>query len=160
MIDISMAGSTVIIKGPSINATITGFASEGDPISIPDNEVRAGEMGLNGDLVTWAKPTPITFSISLIPGTTSDKILSAALRAAHIGGKGSSAKFDAVEIDTLTIKTPHGNVKDTLKLQEPVSYVFSNGYVQSGPMAQGTNSEGKASMKTYNFTFESVNDSK
>lgn len=156
MIDISMAGSIVTIKGPKLSVEISEFASEGDPISIPDLEVRNGEMGLNGDLVTWAKPSPIAFSVSVIPGSESDRKLSAALRAGHIGGRGASTQFDSVYVQQLTIKTPYGQAKNNLTVSNSSSWVFSNGYLLSGSPAQGTNAEGKAAMKTYNFVFESV----
>lgn len=156
MQDISMAGAKVTFKVGKSSVILDEFASDQDPISVPELEVRNGEMNMNGDLVTWAKPVPISFSVSVIPGSQSDKQLSAAIRSAHIGGKGEHTQFDAVFIPSLTITTPYGQAQNTLTVATRDSWTFSNGYLSAGSPAQGTNSEGKANSKTYTFTFESV----
>lgn len=151
-----MAGAKITFKVGKANVTISEFASDSDPIQVPELEVRNGEMNLNGELVTWAKPTPISFSVTLIPGSLSDKQLSAAIRSAHIGGKGENTQFDAVFVPSLVLTTPYGQAQNTLTVASRDSWTFNNGYLNAGAPGQGTNSEGKSNSKTYTFTFESV----
>lgn len=159
MTEVSMAGSVVTIKSKGAGTiTLTEFAEDADPISISDLEVRKGGMNLNGNLVSWAAPNPITVSMSLIPGSESDKKLSALIRACHIGGK--SNQIGDAFISSMTIAVPSSiGAKDAsnLKISQPsTKWTFSNGFVSSGPVAQGSNSDGKATTKTYTFVFEMV----
>jgi hypothetical protein len=158
MTEVSMAGSVVVIKpnrGGQI--TLTEFADDSDPIVIPDLEIRKGGMNLNGNLVSWAAPNPITVSLSVIPNTPSDKALSALIRACHLGGKSNTIGDAFISAMTISVPASVGNIgtKSLAISNKSTKWTFNNGYITSGPAAQGTNAEGKASTKTYTFTFES-----
>lgn len=158
MTEVSMAGSVVTINAKGGKVTLTEFAEDADPISISDLEVRKGGMNLNGNLVSWAAPNPITVSLSLIPGSASDKKLSALIRACHLGGKGNQIGDAFISSMTIAVPTSVGATDaGTLAISgSKTQWSFSNGFITSGPVAQGTNSDGKATTKTYTFTFEKV----
>ena len=155
MLDISMAGATVSINMAGLgNAfTINEFAEDADPISIPDLEVRKGAMNLNGKLLSWASPNPISISFSLIPGSKSDIALAAAIRAAHIGGRGE--QIGNAYVQSLTVTAPIATGENTAtNSHTKKSWTFYNGYISTGSPAQGSNGEGRATTKTYTFVFE------
>lgn len=157
MIDISMAGAVVTIEmdGLPKGFTISEFAEDSDPISIPDLEVRKGGMNLNGKLISWASPNPVSVSFSIIPGSQSDLTLCAALRAAHIGGVGNNIGNAYVKSLTITVPLVSDENSDTsFAGRKSKSWTFINGYISSGSPAQGSNGEGRASTKTYTFVFE------
>lgn len=157
MTEVSMAGAVVTLKAKRGGTlSITEFAEDADPISISELEVRKGGMNLNGNLVTWAAPNPITVSISLIPGSRSDNVLANFIRACHLGGKSNNIGDAFISSMTIAVPSSVGNSKGGLAVsKKSKKWVFSNGYITSGAVAQGSNSDGKATTKTYTFTFES-----
>ena len=61
MIDVSMQGATLSFASPYLNKNVVlEFSDEGTPLEFPDLEVCGYAMTMNGELVTWTKPTPIT----------------------------------------------------------------------------------------------------
>lgn len=83
---------------------ITNFADDADPFDLESISILDKAMGLNGDLVTWAKAVAIPTAIAVIPGSDSDvnlQILADANRVAQ-------GKFSARDIITLTGIYPSG----------------------------------------------------
>jgi hypothetical protein len=158
MTEVSMAGSVVTLTSSNGGTlVVTEFAEDADPISISDLEVRKGGMNLNGNLVSWAAPNPITVSISLIPGTKSDVALSNFIRACHLGGKSNTIGDAFIKTMTIAIPTSVGSSSGSLAISKSSKkWTFSNGFITSGPVGQGSGSDGKATTKTYTFTFEKV----
>ena len=155
MVDISMAGAKIVLNASGIKSRpITEFSDEGTPIDIPALEVAAGSMNLNGKLVTWTKPNPVTVSFTLIPHSNSDKSLRSFLRAVHIGGKGETVG-DAF-ISSMIITVPSPKNESSTRQKDKSEFTFTNGRLLSGQPAIGSNAEGKASPSTYTFMFESV----
>lgn len=155
MLDISMTGATISIKGNGLTVDgINEFASDGNPIAVSDTDVADGDMNLNGILVTWYKPTPIRISFTLIPGSDSEVKLNTFLSAVHIGGKGSNVK-DAY-LASLTVIAPKGTNNSATNSKGNMSWTFLNGRMLSGPLGQGTNNDGREDSKTYTFIFESI----
>jgi hypothetical protein len=155
MVDISMAGTTISIKGAKSFVNINEFSDDGTPISVSDIEVAGSAMNLNGVLVTWYKPTPIEVSFSLVPGSPSDIALNNFLRSVSIGGKGSSVAEAAIK--SLTITTPTlADASGATSQSGAVSYTFTNGRLLRGNPGISSDSEGKAQSRTYTFVFEGV----
>lgn len=156
MIDVSMAGASIILKsknGLVVSNPITEFADDGNPVDIPNLEVAGGNMNLNGLLVTWTKPNPVQISFTLIPGSDSERALHKFLAAVHVGGKGSTV--GEAFIESLVYKYPTPNSQRSTTGKNTNTITFSNGRLLSGPPAVGTNNEGKASSTTWTFMFES-----
>lgn len=151
--DISMAGSVITFTGNSglKVSQINEFSSNEDPIQVSDLEVAAGEMNINGEIVTWAKPNPVQVSFSLIPFSASQIKLDTFLAAMHIGG--ANYKAPKAKIDAMTISVPAEGGEGNKGLE----WTFKNGRLLSGPPAVGSSTEGRGNSCTYVFIFESVN---
>ena len=160
MIDISMQGATLSFSNPFLNKNVVlEFSDEGTPLEFPDLEVCGYAMTMNGELVTWTKPSPITFRISVIPGSVSDASLRNLLYAGHVGGKkGIAISQSVVYIASATLTVPKISVNNSsiVRNGEQHRFTFHNGRLTGGNPAIGSNSEGKMSVRTYNFVFESV----
>ena len=159
MIDISMQGAKLTLSCPAISAgnIILEFSDEGTPIEFPDIEVCGYAMTMNGELVTWTKPSPITWSLTVIPGTNSDVALRNLLYAGHVGGrKGKAIAQDYVHISTATLEVQSATTYGIISANSGLSFTFENGRLSAGPTAIGSNAEGKMSARTYRFVFESL----
>lgn len=159
MIDISMQGAKITLQCSAISAgnIVLEFSDEGTPIEIPDIEVASSAMTMNGELVTWTKPNPINFSITVIPGSASDNALRNLLYAGHVGGrKGKAINQEYVHIDTATLEVPNIYTNGIVTQAKNLKFVFANGRLTAGPMGIGSNAEGKMSPRTYKFVFESA----
>lgn len=156
MIDISMQGATLSFSGAGLAGNVVlEFSDEGTPLEFPNLEVCGYAMTMNGELVTWTKPSPITFSISVIPGSSSDASLRNLLYASHLGGRKGKAVGN-VYIPSATLTVPNMIRIDSVVGQGRKTFTFKNGRLSGGQPAIGSNAEGKMSVRTYNFVFESV----
>lgn len=121
--------------------TVTEFPGDTDPVDIPSIAIADKEMGVNGDLTTWTKATPVDVTVSVISGSDSDinlGILAEANRAA----RGKSSARDKI---TMTVIYPDGRTT-TLK----------QGVMTNATISDSVSSAGKLKTKIYVFTFESV----
>lgn len=159
MVDISMQGARLTLACDAISAgnIILEFSADGTPIEFPDLETCGYEMTMNGELVTWTKPAPITWNLTVIPGSASDAALRNLLYAGHVGGrKGQAINQSYVRIRTATLTVPNITTNGVVTAAGNLNFVFENGRMTGGPMAIGSNAEGKMSPRTYKFVFESV----
>ena len=160
MIDISMQGATLTFSNPKLAADIVlEFSDEGTPMEFPDLETCGYSMTMNGELITWTKPAPITFSITVIPGSKSDGALRTLLYIGHVGGKaGRPISQTDVFIASCTLTVPAITNANSPIIGQSVKrkFTFKNGRMTSGRPALGSNAEGKMSANTYRFVFESV----
>ena len=159
MVDISMQGATLTLNCGAITKgnIILEFSAEGTPIEFPDIETCGYEMTMNGELVTWTKPSPITWNVTVLPGTNSDVALRNLLYAGHVGGRrGQPINQSYVHISSAVLTVPSINTKGIITAAGKLTFKFLIGRLSGGPMAIGTNNEGKMSPRTYKFVFESV----
>lgn len=119
--------------------TLEQFADDVDPVDSASIQIRDKAMGINGDLITWSKATPIPMVTALIPGSEDDRNM-AVLFEANRTGKG---KAGARDIITATIIYPDGN---TLTLLQ--------GVITDGPAGRGVGSGGRLKTSAYTFAFE------
>lgn len=158
MIDISFQGAKLSLKTAGASGNIVlEFSDEGTPVEFSDLEVCGYAMTLNGELVTWTKPTPITMSITVIPGSTADKSMRNVLIAGHVGGKkGNAIDQQYVHITSAVLEVPAITTNGIVPSGGTSSFTLSNGRLYSGSPGMGSNAEGKMSAKTYRFVFESI----
>lgn len=154
MIDISMAGAVVSIQGSGITVSnITEF-SDDNPISVSDLEVAGSSMNLNGELITWYKPSPIEVSLSLLPNSESDRKLKAFIRAVSIGGKEVNVADAYISALTITVPILAENRNGSTAQATGKCYTFTNGRILRGNPAISSDGEGRAQSSGYSFIFE------
>lgn len=118
---------------------ITQFADDTDPFDIPEIAIAETAMGLNGDMVIWAKATPIDVQLAVIPGGPDDINLQLLLEANRVA-KGKRGARDQI---TLAAVYPDGTIK-----------MMQQGAVISGVPGNGVSSAGRYKTKVYKFRFE------
>ena len=145
MNDISVFGLRVQLQAsqtfPS-GISLTQFADDADPFDAPSMQIRDKAMGVNGDLITWAKATPISLSLSVVPNSEDDRNLAVLFEANRVG-KGKQGARDVVNV---TAVYPDGRTVS-----------FTQGVITDGMPANSPSSAGRLKSKTYMFSFENVN---
>lgn len=119
---------------------ITQFADDTDPLDFASVQIGDTEMGVNGDLIAWAKAAKNPAVLNVIPGGTDDVnlgILSNANRA-------SQGKVSAGDIITMTVIYPDKSV-----------ITLSNGKITDAQFGKSIASAGRLKTKSYAFAFES-----
>lgn len=142
MQNVSGTGMKIIVMGSVIfpaGIMVTHFADDADPFDVPSIQLADKAMGLNGDLVVWAKPNPIDVTISVIPGSESDINL-AVLAEANRPARGKTPTGDVI---TLTRILPDGK-----------TVVLTPGRLTNAPPALSVASAGRQKSSAYTFTFE------
>lgn len=145
MSDISVFGIRVQVVAsqtfPS-GINITQFADDADPFDAPSMQIRDKAMGVNGDLISWSKATPIALTINVVPNSDDDKNLAVLFEANRVG-KGKQGARDVINI---TAVYPDGRTAS-----------FTQGVITDGQPANSAQSSGRMKSKAYAFAFENVN---
>jgi len=123
-----------------IGIQITQYSDDTDPLDIAGLQIGDTAMGLNGDLITWAKANPIKATISVIPQSENDKDLSILL-SANRPGKG---KIPIRDVISMVIGYPDGSF-----------VLLTNGILTDGTPLSPVASSGRLKTRIYSFTFES-----
>lgn len=142
MINISAYGFQIALiasKTYPFGIILSQFADDADPFDIPSLQVSDKAMGINGDMITWSKPVPITITLNLVPESTEDRLMSILLEANRVG----RGKVGARDIITLTGIYPNG---------QPI--VLSPGIITDGVPGLSLASSGRMKSKPYSFAFE------
>jgi len=145
MNDVSAFGARVqLIASNTFPAgvSITQFADDADPFDMPSMQIADKAMGVNGDLITWSKATPLPLTLSVIPNSDDDKNLAILFEANRVG-KGKQGARDVVSI---IVVYPDGRVT-----------ALTQGKITDGSPANSLASSGRMKSKTYGFAFESMN---
>lgn len=142
--DVSGTGLTLVVRAsitfPS-GFTVNVFADDADPFDIPDIAIATAAMGLNGDLITFSSPTPITPTLNVIPGSPEDQNLSI-LYNANRAARGRRVARDIISI----IGTyPDGSTT-----------TLTQGKMISGNPGKSVASSGRIKTKAYMFAFEDL----
>lgn len=124
--------------------TITQFADDADGLDTPSMQIADKAMGLNGDLVTWSKATPLPVTLNVIPNSEDDKNLGVLFEANRVG-KGKTSARDVV---SMTAVYPDGRTVS-----------FTQGKITDGQPANSAQSSGRYKSKAYAFAFENRNGS-
>lgn len=142
MANITGFGLVVTVKASNtfpVGFFITSFADDADPFDVPSLQIGDSAMGLNGDLISWAKANPIKISLSVIPNTPADISLAILLEANRVG----RGKQGAKDIITVNGVYPSGRF-----------ITLTNGIITDGMPGDSVASAGRLKSKTYNFSFE------
>lgn len=140
--DITGFGTIVnIVASSTFPATlpITQFADDSDPLDISAVQIADTAMGLNGDLIKWAKAVPLPMVLNVIPGSLDDQnlqILADANRVAQ--GKTSSR-----DLITATIIYSDGSTT-----------TLTQGTITNAQFGNSIASQGRLKTKTYTFMFQ------
>lgn len=118
---------------------VTQFADDGDPFDLPSIQIADKAMGLNGDLITWSKASPLLVTINVIPGSDDDKNLSIVFDANRVG-RGRKPVRDSI---TMTGIYPNGN-----------TITLTAGKITDGMFGNAVASAGRLKTKAYMFAFE------
>ena len=118
---------------------LTQFAADTDPVDLPSVDIGEAEMGLNGDLITWAKAVPLNGTMAVIPGSADDLNLQILWDANRVA-QGKQSVQDSI---TLTIVYP-----------DLSQVTLINGKIISGPPGRSVLSSGKQKTKVYGFRFQ------
>lgn len=119
--------------------SLSQFADDSDPFDFPSVQIRDKAMGVNGDLITWSKATPLTIAVALVPGSEDDRNLQVLFDANRVG----KGKQSAADVVTLTAVYPDGR-----------TVTLSQGCITDGPPGLGVASAGRLKTATYQFAFE------
>jgi hypothetical protein len=122
-----------------VGLLLTEFADDSDPFDFPSLQIADKAMGLNGDLIQWAKANPIIVTLNVIPGSYADINLATLLEANRVG----RGKTGARDIITLIGTYPSLNV-----------VTLNNGVITDGIPASSVSSAGRLKSKSYSFAFE------
>lgn len=140
--DISATGLVVTILASNsfaiVPLVITEFADDADPFDFENLTIGEDAMGLNGDYLTWASPTPLHPTLNVIPGSTSDKLLATLFELNRVGEN----KESAGDVISMTAQYPG---------QLPI--VLSGGAILSGSPASSAANSGRIKSKQYGFGF-------
>lgn len=120
---------------------LTQFADDGDSLDIPQQQIADKAMGVNGDLITWAKANPLLLTINMIPGSDDDRNMSVLLEANRVA-RGKRGSRDVI---TITAIYP-----------DETTQTWSQGRITDGIPGKALASSGRMKTKPYMFAFESL----
>lgn len=112
---------------------------DGSPIQFEQAPVTGYKIDANGNFYTWRTKQPIVFSISLFPGSKSDRVLSALVKSC----------FSDLE------KKPVVNVA-TIQYSGIDKMEFHDGVVVAAMPGVGASGDNRMAAKTYRFAFGSM----
>ncbi|WP_422930140.1 phage tail fiber protein [Singulisphaera sp. PoT] len=118
---------------------ITQFADDSDPLDMASIQIADKAMGLNGDLITWARAMPIPAVIAVIPGSIDDINLGI-LAEANRAGQG---KVSANDVINMTVVYPDGS-----------AISVSQGRLTDAMFGKSVASSGRLKTKIYSFSFQ------
>lgn len=116
---------------------ITQFSDDEDPIKFNEKIVQGTKVLLNGKILAYKTAKPIEVSISVIPGSEDDKMLSL-LQAA------SNVKNQLIPVEDTVVMT--------------ISYpneiaIYNGGALVAGPAGKSVKTSGRFASNTYRFVF-------
>ena len=98
--------------------TVTQVADDADPLDFASVKIADTAMGVNGDLIVWAKAVPLPAVVNVIPGSADDinlQILADANRVAQ--GKASAGDVITMTViypDTTVVTLTGGRITDSM----------------------------------------------
>lgn len=120
---------------------IEQFADDADPFDFPEVKVADVAMGLNGDLLTWSKASPLLTQVAVVPESDDDNNLAVLLEANRVGKSKQSAR----DIITLSGLYPSGKL-----------VTLSSGRITDGMLSNSISSAGRMKSMVYKFAFQNI----
>jgi len=134
-VTISIIASTTFPVG----FPVTQFADDSDPLDMASVQIADTAMGLNGDLVSWAKANTLPVVLNVIPGSEDDLNLQILADANRVGA-GKASAYDSI---TLTAVYPDGSI-----------VTFTGGVITDAMFGKSVSSAGRLKTRSYAFRFE------
>lgn len=134
---VSLVASTTFPAG----FTLESFADDADPFDFPDFQVADVAMGLNGDLLTWSKASPLIVNLALVPESEDDDNMSVLLAANRVGKGLTSAR----DIISLVGTYPSGTI-----------VTLNNGRLTNGMVGNSVGSASRMKSKVYKLAFQNI----
>lgn len=123
-----------------VGFVITQFADDADPLSMASVRIADTAMGLNGDMIKWARAATLPMVINVIPGSEDDDNLQILADANRVG----QTKAGANDEITATIAYPDGEI-----------VILKGGAMTDAEFGRGIASSGRQKTKSYAFSFAS-----
>lgn len=165
-LDISATGAKIVITPNNASAgyAITQFSDEGTPFDAPDIDVSTNQKNLNGQMISSRTPSVYPFSITVIPGSDDDSMLTQWLRENALqpneGAIASAWAEGESHYFTITVTIPHVNVSGTSGMwNADRKYTYTNARMKSGPTGPSTSAEGRQAARTFTFEAEGLSTS-
>lgn len=146
------SGNLVIINPADI-------ADQGTPLSPARANISNLEIDMNGEAVVSHKAEPIQVSISLIPGSPSDKRLRSAVYMARrdttdllAGGK---TALSSANVKTMAISYPWPMV-GVKNVPDFYEVIYESGTITAGTLSPGASQDGRLVCSVYEMKFAQV----
>jgi hypothetical protein len=118
---------------------LTQFADDADPLDFASVKFADSAMGLNGDLIIWAKAIPLPMVLNVIPAGQDDQNLQILANANRVGLN----KASAYDVITASVQYPDGSQTTVI-----------NGVMTDAMFGSSVASAGRLKTKSYTFMFE------
>lgn len=119
---------------------VTQFADDSDPLDFNTVQIADTAMGLNGDMVTWAKAAVLPVVLNVIPGGEDD--LNLQLLADN--NRVAQGKIAAYDLITMTVVYP-----------DNTTVTFTGGKLVNAMFSKSISNAGRLKTRSYAFSFES-----
>lgn len=159
--DISAQGAIVRFEG-GLNITISEFSDEGTPFECQDVDLSTNAKNLNGEMISSRTPAVYTFSVTVIPGTVADHVLSMwFMKQLLQPGQNHENDVDKDWYCNATVYVPGTFTENSYESDGGNVYgsrqiTFTNCRAKSGPIGPSTSAEGRLSARTYTFEAEGM----
>jgi hypothetical protein len=143
MQNITGSGTVVVLQASvtfPLGLTISQFADDADPLDVAALQIADSAMGLNGDLLIWAKANPIQMTLNIIPETPDEQNLNILGDANRVG----QGKVTAGDVINATIIYPDGSIT-----------ALTGGVLKSYQPGNSIASSMRLKTKSYVFEFQS-----
>lgn len=144
MFDVSATGLSLTIKASITfpqGFAFTEFADDADGWDAPAIDIATVAMNLNGQLVAFSAPVPITRTLNAIPGSPGERNLAIIYEANRVG----AGKRKAGDRITIVANYPDGSTE-----------TLSEGLMTNGTPGKSVASAGRVKTKAYAFAFEGL----
>jgi hypothetical protein len=119
---------------------VTQFADNSDPLDMPAMQIADTAMGLNGELLAWAKAVTISMVLNVVPGSLDD----VALQTLANNNRVAQGKTVAGDIINAVITYPDNRV-----------VALTGGVMTNFMFGNSVSSDGRLKTKSYTFMFQS-----
>lgn len=117
---------------------ITQFSNDADPLDMAAVKIADTAMGVNGDLIRWARAVPLPMVLNVVPGSADDQNL--AILADN--NRASQGKVSAGDVITANVIYPDGSVVTLI-----------GGVLTDAVFGKGISGEGRLKTKAYSLMF-------
>lgn len=121
--------------------TITQFSDDADPIDFASIQIGDTAMGVNGELIVWAKAATLPMVLNVIPGSDDDLKLQTLANNNRV----SQGRNSVRDIITAVVNYPDGSFTS-----------LSGGKIVNAQFAKSAASSGRLKTKSYAFSFQNV----